>query len=511
MSATLTGAIYATAAFSSPFGLLPRIAGPLFLARCFAVWLLTALLLFFLDDFLTVLFFAAVVLFVLAPSDPLQRICFFFVAAPCLPAYLQVYLPFPGINWLIMLTYYKVVTFAVLAPIFFRSRSQEERHGGFSISDACVVLYVILTVLFVTVSMGFTAGPRFLIDQLLLIVIPYFAISRVVRSVEDLELCFRAILLVSLILASIAIVSTLKQWDFYRLKEPPSVFLIPDIRSGLIRIAATANTHSLGFHLAIGVIVLEYLKKALQLGTVRLWLFRGMLLVGLLSTSSRGAILALVVAIFVYTVIMIRSAAVRWMLLVALLCAAIVGGVWLVTTESVTQLDAYNTVGYRQLLLQVSLQHIQENLIFGDLFFLSDPKFQVLVQGQGIIDITNMYLQITLCFGLVGLAVFAMIFVPSLWSLLGVVSRTAWEGSDERQRLRRMSVVILSLSAGWSVLIMTTSDVALTLHLGLILIALGRAVTRFEASRPGLVEADRRSPSLRGLAYRIRPVESTGG
>lgn len=512
MSAILVGLAYAIAGFSAPFALVPRIATPSFLARCLAVWFLTALILFFMNDFLIVLIFSGLVLAMLAPADSVQRTCFFFVAVPSLPVYLQVALPFPGINWLIMLTYYKVVVLVVLGPLLFRPRPQEQQ-GGYSVADTCVVLYIILTVVLVTVAMGFTAGPRFLIDQLLLLAIPYFVLSRFVRSSEDLELCFRAILLVSLMLASIAIVATLKQWDFYRLKEPLTVFIIPDIRSGLIRIAATANTHSLGYHLAIGFLFLEYLKKPLQLGIVRLWLFRGMFLAGIMSTDSRGAMLSLAVALFVYFVVMIRKPAVRWAMLISLTCIMIIGGVWLVTMDDATGVDPYNSVGYRQLLLEIGIQHVLQYPVFGDLFFLKDPSFAPLRQGQGIIDITNFYLQIALCFGLAGLFLFGMAFIPTLWKLMRVISRSAGSSSDDRQNLRRMSALILSASLGWFVLIVTTSDVALTLHLGLMLITLGCAVVRFEASRSEFVaqQADRRSLSMRGLAYRIRPAGSTGG
>lgn len=505
MSASLAASVYAIFGFSSPFALGPRISTPAFLARCFAVWFLTALILFFLDDHLAVLLLAGLVLVILAPSDTLQRTCFFFVAAPCLPAYLQVYLPFPGINWLILLTYYKIVVFFVLAPIMFRSRPQQDRQASFSIADTCVVIYIILTIVLVTVSMGFTAGPRFFIDQLLVLAIPYFVLSRVIRSEADLEACFRAILLVSLILAGIAIIATLKQWDFYRLKEPPSVFSIPDVRSGLIRISATANTHSLGYHLAIGFLCLEYLKTVLALGTVRLWLFRGMLLVGLFTTNSRGAALALAVALAVYFIVILRNPVFRRGMLVLFGFAVIVGGVWLVTTKDASGVDAYNSVGYRQLLLQISVQHILEHPVFGDLHFLLDPKFRVLLQGQGIIDITNLYLQIGLYFGFVGLTLFLAIFVPTLWDLMRVIGRLGASRCDDRGQVRKMGAIILSATVGWFVLVVTTSDVALTLHLGLILIALGRAITRFEAlqEEPIRDQANQGSLSLRGLASRI--------
>ena len=497
----MAAAAYAIAAFAAPFGLLPRLAPPSFLARCFAAWLFTALILFFLDDQLSVLALAGFAILLLAPTAPVLRIAFFLVTAPCLPAYLQVYLPFPGINWLVMLTYYKVLVFFVLLPLLFQGMSRRESSGTFSAADACVVAYVGLSVVMVTASMGITAGPRFLIDQLLVLAVPYFVLSRLIRNPGDLDLCFRAILLASLILAAIAIMATLKQWDFYRFKEPPSVFLIPDVRSGLMRIAGTANTHSLGYHLAIGILVLEYLKKRLALGFLRLWLFRAMLLAGLLSTDSRGALLALLVAFLTYGIISIRSAGARRTMLASLVVVVVGTGLWLITTDDASSVDAYNSVGYRQLLLQVSVDHILSNPLFGDLHFMSDPKFSLLRQGQGIIDITNFYLQIALSFGLVGLALLIGIFAPTLFRLVGFVGALA--ANEEHAETRRMATIIISALVGWFVLVATTSDIALTFHLGLTLVALGRAITRFPHLQPKMTEKP--VASAHGQLFRHRP------
>lgn len=495
MSPTLAAAVYAIAGVSAPFPFLRRIAPVSFLVRCLAVWVVSALILFFVDAQGAVLTLAAVMLVALMPLEPVQRLGFFLVAAPSLPDYLQVYLPFPGINWLILLTYYKVVVIVLLVPMLLRVMSGKGNAGSFSLADTCAVLYIAFSVLLVTASMGFTAGPRFLIDQLIVLGIPYFVLSRLVRSEADLDFCLRAIFLVAMILASVALLSTLKQWDFYRFKEPLSVFVIPDVRAGFIRIEATANTHSLGYLLAIGILLLEHLKSTMRLGFMKLWLMRAVLLVGLVSTDSRGALLGLVVAYAVYGVVTIRKPGMRWALLVSLALAVIGMGVWLVTLQNPASLDAYDTIGYRQLLLQISMRHIMEHPIIGDLGFLNDPSFAVLRQGQGIIDITNFYLQIALSFGLVGLALLGGFITPTLRALM----RLAMRPSAISDEMRRMSAVIFSATVGWLLLVATTSDVALTFHLGLMLIALGRGLTRIAGAETVSVPAPAVAPRLGAL------------
>jgi O-antigen ligase len=216
------------------------------------------------------------------------------------------------------------------------------------------------------------------------------------------------------------------------------------------------------------------------------------------------------VAFILYAVIMVRKSGLRWAMLIALVLAIGGAGFWLFTTEDASSVDAYNSVGYRQLLFQVSIDHILEHPIWGDLDFIKDPKFRVLLQGQGIIDITSLYLQIGLSFGLLGLAPFFGGFAMTMWGLLRRVVRLAADVSEDRAPTRRMGAILLLALVGWFLLIATTSDVALTLHLGVILIALARAITRFERFKPASVRVEK-PPSLRELAYRIlSPGERAG-
>lgn len=474
MSPNIAALSYALLGIAVPFALILKLRPPLFLARCFAVWAGSAALLFFLDDPLLILCLSGVLLLILAPLAPMERISFFFVAVPCLPTYLHALLPFPGINWLVLLTHYKIAVLVLLVPLLFRSTPEGDRRAGASVADISIVLYAAMATFLVTAFVGFTAGPRFLIDQLLLLIVPYFVLSRTIRSPKDLESCFAALLTVSLILAAIALAATLKQWDFYRFKAPVSVFTVPDLRSGFLRIEATANTHSLGFHLALGILVLEFLKRHFQWGFIRLWIMRAMLLAALFFTDSRGAMLALAFAFVVYVAVIPKSKVLRRGMAALLAATAAVGLLFFISGD-VSTVDAYGSFGYRQQLLTISVAHILEHPLFGDLNFAADPKFIPLVQGQGIIDITNYYLQIGLQYGLVGLILFMTVVFVVMHGLMGAIDRAASAG-DAMQDLRIISALLLAGIAGWLVLVATTSAVGLTVHAGLILLGMGRAV-----------------------------------
>jgi hypothetical protein len=105
-------------------------------------------------------------------------------------------------------------------------------------------------------------------------------------------------------------------------------------------------------------------------------------------------------------------------------------------------------------------------------------KFDSLIQGQGIIDITNLYLLVALRFGLLGLTLF---FVPFMVTIYKLVFTEYSDPGGETRKLQHMRTVICSLLAGWLVLVVTTSDVGLTLHLGILLVALGHGLTQTRA------------------------------
>ena len=485
MSANLAAMLYATLAIGLAMLVLPgealaenKIRGP-------AVWFLSALLLFFFDDTLLIFLFLFIILAVLSSTAPAQRVAFFILAAPAFPFYLQEYLPFPGINYLTLLDYYRVASFTLLVPLLFIPRPPDLPRIDWTLTDSCVAVYVLYTSAMVCGAENFTSGLRFLIDQLLLVAAPYFALTRAVRRPEDVDTCIRAFLVASAILAVIALAATSKQWDFYRFKEPPSPAALPDFRAGFLRIAATANTHSLGFHLAACIVLLEYLKTRIPFGFLRLWGLRIMLSGGLYFTGSRGTITALITAIGVYVVLSVRSSGLRWILVIAMAVGAAAAGSWLLSGDS-AEFDPYGTFDYRQQLLITSLQYIADHPLLGSVHFIRSGRFDALIQGQGIIDITNLYLQVALRFGLIGLTLFFLPFLLTLYRLAFTKRDNMVEPGVDRMRFTLCAIV-----TGWLVLIATTSDVGLTLHLGLVLLALARPLvpSKSRAPQPSTAQA----------------------
>ncbi len=506
MNAFVSALIYAWISHGLAFLLMPRSIPLSFRLRATLVWALTAPLLFFLWDWFLLLAVTGAAMIFLAPFDRVQRTAFFLVAAPCLPTYIVTTIPFPGINNLLSLNNYQVAVIVMLLPLFAMRRIGALRPGKLSIIDACLFFYIAYTAIVVALSMNVTVGLRHFMEQMLMLGIPFYVLRYAVQRFEDIQTAFVGYIVASIILASIALVSTAKQWDFYTLAQPASVFSMPDFRAGFVRIKTVADTHSLAYHLAAALIILEFLKSQLLLSERNAgqhrghfhWLslpFRwGQLMVlrfafaaGLFFTNSYGAMLGLLVAWLCYMVMMIKDNTFRTFALTCALALSLVGGHWLLFGE-VGDVDLHGNVGYRQQLFTIGSAYVLEHPIFGDYHFYRNSVFEPLRQGQGIIDITNLYLQIALHYGLLGaIPFFAVMAAPiialfrMIYKLSGVSSSVQSSGRRKRQagmddnelRWRRMGAVLIAIQVGWLVVIGTMSSIGLAVHLGIVFAALG--------------------------------------
>lgn len=486
MGATLAGVAYIWFAQAIAFLLMPRSISLALRVRALAFWAIAAVIVLMFQNPLTMLVTAAAILLLVAPLASLERAAFFLVAIPAVPVFITSPLPFPGINYLTDVTHYKLACLLLLVPVFLVRRN-EKSPSVLSGAGTFVLLYAAYASLLITLSYGVTLGLRFGLDQIVLFVIPYFAILMVLQKNEDIESLFRAIVMAALLLAMIALVSRLLSWDIYG----NAAAIFPEFRAGSLRINATAGTHSLAFNIAAGFMALEYLRHRNPIGWITLNLIRVVLVAGILTTASRGGMGGLLIAYAVYTLFMLQSGALRGALLFAAIVGSIGGMVWL-TQGQVDTYDEFGTFSYRQELLYTSLDYIARYPFFGDRFFLQSGVFDHLIQGQGIVDVTNLYLQVALTFGLVGLVLFFGVFLfPQLATgrtLLGIkpALRKADSALDD---WFRASAITTGVCFGWLFLVSTTSNVGLTPHIGMVFAAMCVALRKL---RP-LEQADNES------------------
>lgn len=473
----LAAIVFAMASVACAIFILPHSMFCGYRNRIAVAWLLGMPLISFVSNPGLLFLILFTCLFAVAPVKTDRRLFLFMALVPALPLYIQMEVPFPGINYLFALNYYKMVVIAFLLPLFFIPAASDTPGQRWSVIDFCIVSYLLYSMTQIGMYYGLTSALRFILDQILIIGIPYFALTRFATRPEIVEKCLKGFVVAAVILGVIAVTVTIKQWDFYRISHFDPIAAAVELRGGLLRVQATLTTHSLGFHLAIAVVCLEYLKTRMRIGFLWLWAMRTVLLSGMYFTGSRGAMVGLIVALAIYVVLSIRNSALRWTLIV-------VGGVfasiasYILMFGNAAEYDTYGSFTYRQWLLDASLEYLAMHPLFGDVGYIDSGHFDHLVQGQGIIDITNMYLQVALNYGLIGIFLFFLPFLITIIRLmLHALSKRKEEGGE-------MYALFCGSLVGWLALIATTSDVGLTLHLGLMLLAFGHALVQRTAHMP---------------------------
>jgi hypothetical protein len=175
-------------------------------------------------------------------------------------------------------------------------------------------------------------------------------------------------------------------------------------------------------------------------------------------------------------------------------------GVWLVTADF-GFLGATDTFSYRQQLLITVLAYIWDHPLYGDLFHGSNERFAHLIQGQGIVDITNLFLLLPLQYGVVGAGFYFAAFLIPVFGLarLRLVARGRGASNAPADDLVRLRAAVLAGSVGWLALVATTSNVGLTTHLGVVLAVFAR-ITMSAARQEQQVPVGERRPEAALMA-----------
>lgn len=475
--------VYVFSAIFAAFVLLPSAMFAGYRLRVTAFWLLCLPLMMFLNDQLLILLFALFFLAVLSSNAGLDRLALFLMLIPAMPLYLAAPIPFPGLNFLALINYYIVVVLAVLLPLAILIRP-DKKDFHWSTVDSCFVLYILYTSAAFLVAGGLIVGLRFFLMKLLTILVPYLILSRYAFRMDIIENALKGVIVSSVILAALSLMITLKQWDFYQ-----SIAFDPEgaggeVRGGFLRVKATVTTHSLGFCIATAIMFLEYVKTRIKIGFLRLWVMRAVLVGGMFFTGSRGAMLGLFIALGVYFVLSVRSSSLRWALIIS---GGFFGAIaaYVLAFGDAGSYDAYGSFAYRKWLLDAAFAFIADYPIFGHIDYLGTGRFDHLVQGQGIIDITNLYLQIALAHGLLGLFIFVLPFIITVIRLAAL----AMSNRDDEGGV--LYSILCGLLLGWLALIATTSDVGLIMHLGILALAFGHSLVqrRFQPTPAALKPA----------------------
>jgi hypothetical protein len=328
-------------------------------------------------------------------------------------------------NDLFSLDIFRLLCFCVLIPVALRIRKSKDAQQirGLKVTDLALLGFGALTVLlyvppdlasYVNTHNSLTNDIRsaflFMVDIYTL----YYVASRTCTDRKKLLEALAAFCLACSLLAIIAVFESAKDWLLYTEINSRwggnSVLDEYYVRGSFLRAqASTGEPLSLGFLLAVAfgfwLYLQSHVKSARTKAAVTI-----LLCAALLSTFSRGPWLATVATYFAYAALdprglprLFKAAAVSLLIGSALLASPIGDKVSGMIPFMGGTVDT-DTLTYRERLLDRSWELIKARPILGDQLALS--KMQDLRQGQGIIDVVNAYIDVTLFYGFTGLGVF---------------------------------------------------------------------------------------------------------
>ncbi len=429
------------------------------------LWLALTLAAFIAHSFWVYAVLMALVLALTQRRERNPLALFFILLFLIPPAPIQI----PGlglINYLFALDHVRLLALLILLPAFFTLR---KRAGTLPFArtwpDKLLALYLLLNALLHLRETTLTDTLRQTLYLFTDVFLPYYVASRTLKQLSDFKDAMLAFALAAMVLALIGVFEYARHWLLYGaltnamgMHWDMSNYLG---RGGSLRASAsTGQAIVLGYVISVAIGFYLFLHASVR-SRFQQRLGALLLAAGLFAPLSRGPWVgsAAIIAVFIATG---RNAAKRLMLLglaavLALpLLSIIPGGNKLIDLLPYIGTIEKSNITYRERLLDNAITVIQRNPVLGSIDFLTTPEMQSMIQGQGIIDIVNTYLIVTLKSGLIGLALFVGFFIAIA---LGIYKsfRTFQDKDDETLRLGR---ALLATLAGVLLTITTVSSIS---------------------------------------------------
>lgn len=429
-------------------------------------WIGLTLLAFLSHNFWVYAFAGGLLMLFMANKDTNPAALFLSLIFAVPAASIQV----PGlglITYLVNIDHLRLLALFILVPAFLALAGREDTlRLGRTLPDklllAFLVLFVILQFRETTVTDTLRRGFLLLLDVFL----PYYVISRSLRTVADFRVALLGFVMAALIMAGIAVFEAAKHWQLYTavvhalgLSWGYNIYLD---RAGTLRaIASTGQPIPLGYALTVAIGFYLFLRNDIA-GRMRRNLGLVLLTAGLLATLSRGpwvgalALLAVYLATGPQAPRRLAKLAAGLVLALAVLAVLPIGQTFLDLLPFVGSVDS-STVEYRQRLIDNALAVINRNPWLGSVNFAHTPEMQAMLQGQGIIDVVNTYLLLALEIGYVGMGLFAGFFGLVAWGVFKGYRQLEEAHSEERHLGRVLFATLIAVL----LILFTTSPITI--------------------------------------------------
>lgn len=431
------------------------------------IWIAALFIAFFSPQRSLTFLAIALMLGVTGAMSPRGAVFLYIGVLAALPLKMSYFVPFPGLAFLINVDYAKVATLALLGPAFLRGLSARTPPYLKSV-DNLILFFVLFTSVMAFRDVPFTSVMRLTVDQMLLIYIPYIAISRTLKTQKDIDWAIRSFFICILIAALIGVITALRSWNYYsHLSDIGSGKAYFDYRNGILRVGATMNGSLLALFCGAGLAYIAILRTQKTYPLLISLAVAAILAFATFATGARGGWIAAIVCFGLFWIFNSMGVAIRRLVLSGMTMGVFVG-FFLIFNESSLFEDKYGSINYRAELIRTSVIQIQDRPFFGSSSFMDSPRFAHLRQGEGIIDLVNGYLQVVLFFGIVGLGAFVGAHIIALRSGLRALSKLPpGKIASNKERHQKCTLAfLLALQLGYLTMIATISFTGQNQHFG---------------------------------------------
>lgn len=350
----------------------------------------------------------------------------------------NVLIPVPLITTFLSISQERMLGLFMLFPmaVYHLHSLRSERTSTMKAMDAFLLAYIAYQCVLALPYDSLTGQMRRAFNLLLDNFLVYFVFSRAITDKRRLIDVLASLCLPAIVMAPLAVIESTRNWLLYtaigevwgQVNEFAWLFRGASLRSQL----TTGHSIAMGYVMATALGFWLYLKNHAK-GERFSWAVVPALCAAILVSYSRGA-WALAAMLPVLTVALSpRRSGAEFKTLIG---AGLIAGVIYVSPigNRITDLlpfigtGSQETVDYRQQLAEVSWQLVQQHPIFGNPF--AGAQMESLRQGQGLIDMVNMYAGIAVFQGLVGLFLFAGFYLASVVGAYAHLRELRYESPD---------------------------------------------------------------------------------
>jgi O-antigen ligase len=358
-------------------------------------------------------------------------------------------------------SHYKVLAILTLLPFAWQRQAEPRLNLQVWIDRLVLALFLLSSVLIIR-DATLTNTIRTSLDLLAIMYLPYVAMSRAIVTKQALRETMAAYLVPFVALSLLGLFEFFRGWHLYDQLNALWGTYTPSYgyiwRHGRLRAYASVSGGPIIFGycimIAMGFLLAFWNRGIRPRHAIGL---AGLLTLGIVSSVSRGPWLGAIAMVLVF--IAAARGGIRKLMVYGVLVLAFATPLFLSHSdespgEPVSTEEAEN-VEYRQRLLETSLIVISRHPMLGSTEYINELANMGMVQGQGIVDIVNSYLQIALQNGLVGLFLFVSIFLLIVVRLYRTVRALPAEASE----LEQMGRALLATLIGVLITIFTVSSI----------------------------------------------------